>query len=59
MTVWATVAIQVLIEVEYFIELCGTVPELASFPKAKFGALRDIYRNFSIEDVRPYSCNPY
>eukprot|EP01050_Picozoa_sp_SAG11_P002690 SAG11_NODE_138_length_15111_cov_11.388289_24_plen_256_part_00 len=40
-----------LIEVEYFIELCGVLPELRSFPTEKFEALRDIYRNFSAEDA--------
>jgi len=41
---------RIKIEIEYFIALCYILPELASFSKDKFETLRNIYKNFSIED---------
>jgi adenylosuccinate lyase len=42
-----------LIEIEYFIALCELpVPQLKSFSKSKFKALRDIYINFSEADAQ-------
>ena len=38
------------IEIEYFILLCDTIPELFSFPKEKFDILRKLYINFSTKD---------
>lgn len=38
------------IEIEYFISLCNTIPELISFPKNKFEILRKVYIDFSIKD---------
>ncbi|MDI9865506.1 adenylosuccinate lyase [Flectobacillus longus] len=43
---------RVLIEIEYFIALCEIpLPQLEGVSKDLFGALRDIYRNFSEEDA--------
>jgi adenylosuccinate lyase len=49
---YALVKYRVLVEIEYFIELCGVVPQLSTVPPSCFEALRDIYRNFDIEDAR-------
>ena len=48
---YALIKYRVKIEVEYFIELCGAVPHLASVPSSKFEPLRDLYRNFSVDDA--------
>lgn len=37
-------------EIEYFISLSNTIPELLDFPKDKFQLLRNLYHHFSIED---------
>lgn len=43
---------RVLVEIEYFIALCeADVPQLKSFDKELFPALRDIYHNFSESDA--------
>ena len=43
---------RVLIEIEYFIALCEIpLPQLEGVSKDLFGALRDIYRNFTEEDA--------
>ncbi|HEY9124219.1 MAG TPA: adenylosuccinate lyase [Bacteroidales bacterium] len=43
---------RVLVEVEYFIALCNLpLPQLKDFNKDKYIALRDIYKNFTIEDA--------
>jgi adenylosuccinate lyase len=49
---YALIKYRVKIEVEYFIELCGAVPQLASVPSSKFEPLRDLYRNFSVADAQ-------
>jgi adenylosuccinate lyase len=42
---------RVLVEVEYFIELCELpLPQLKQFDKNKFKALRSIYNDFKHED---------
>jgi adenylosuccinate lyase len=43
---------RVLVEVEYFIALCNLpLQHLKDFNKDKYSALRDIYKNFTIEDA--------
>lgn len=39
------------VEIEYFIRMTETIPQLAEFPKDKFEALRDIYRTFGQADA--------
>lgn len=49
---FALIKYRVLVEVEYFIALCQVpVPQLASFPKDKYEALREIYKNFNEQDA--------
>lgn len=49
---YALIRYRVLVEVEYFIALCELpLPQLESFDKDNFDTLRDIYRNFTIEDA--------
>ncbi len=44
---------RVLVEVEYFIALCGTgIPQLRGVPTGQFDRLRELYHRFSIEDAR-------
>ncbi|KAF2518638.1 adenylosuccinate lyase [Flavobacterium salilacus subsp. salilacus] len=48
----ALIRYRVLVEVEYFIMLCELpLPQLQGVDKNTFGALRDIYKNFSTEDA--------
>ena len=50
---YALVRYRVRVEIEYFITLCELpLPQLASFPAALFETIRDIYRNFSVEDAQ-------
>lgn len=50
---YALIRYRVKVEVEYFIALCEIpLQALASFPADKFEQLRDIYRNFSVDDAR-------
>ena len=50
---YALVRYRVRVEIEYFITLSELpLPQLASFPAALFETLRDIYRNFSVEDAQ-------
>ena len=49
---YALIKYRVKMEVEYFIELCGAVPQLSSVPTSTFEQLRDVYRNFSVEDAQ-------
>jgi len=39
------------VEIEYFIKLTDTIPQLSTFPKDAFDCLRDIYRNFGEADA--------
>ncbi len=49
---FALIRYRVRVEIEYFIALCNIpLPQLASFGKERFEALRDIYRNFSEADA--------
>ena len=50
---YALVRYRVRVEIEYFITLCELpLPQLVSFPVALYETLRDIYRNFSVEDAQ-------
>lgn len=50
---FALIKYRVFVEVEYFIALCELpLPQLASFDKNLFGALRDVVTNFSVEDAQ-------
>jgi len=42
---------RVLVEIEYFIALCGVLPELKSFSKTKNDNLRYIYKQFTEKDA--------
>lgn len=47
----ALIRYRVKVEIEYFIALCEIpLPQLADFDKNLYNALRDIYKNFSLED---------
>lgn len=49
---FALIKYRVLVEVEYFIALCQEpLPQLADFDVSFFEVLRDLYRNFSVEDA--------
>ena len=49
---YALIRYRVHVEIEYFIALCQIpLPQLEDFDSSKFEALRDIYRNFSVEDA--------
>ena len=48
----ALIKYRVRVEIEYFIALCELpLPQLADFDKSLYGAIRDIYNNFSNEDA--------
>nr|WP_322624532.1 adenylosuccinate lyase [uncultured Flavobacterium sp.] len=48
----ALIKYRVLVEIEYFIALCELpLPQLAGVDKNLYGALREIYTNFSAEDA--------
>jgi len=50
---YALIRYRVRVEIEYFISLCELpLPQLACFNHDLFETLRDIYRNFSIDDAR-------
>ncbi len=49
----AIIRYRVQVEVEYFIALCELpLPQLANFDKSKYETLRDLYRNFTVEDAQ-------
>ncbi len=49
---WALIRYRVLVEVEYYIALCGVpLPQLEGVGAEMFEPLRDIYRDFSVEDA--------
>ena len=49
---YALIRYRVLVEVEYFIALCRLpLPQLAGVDEGCYERLRDIYRNFSVEDA--------
>lgn len=50
---YALIRYRVKVEIEYFIALCEyPLPELTSFPKEKFNALRNIYSAFTEENAQ-------
>lgn len=50
---YALIGYRVKVEIEYFIALCELpLPQLADADHDKFEQLRDIYRNFSVEDAQ-------
>lgn len=49
---YALIRYRVLVEIEYFIALCEQpLPQLSDFNKALYGDLRDVYKNFELEDA--------
>jgi adenylosuccinate lyase len=49
---YALIKYRVLVEIEYFIELCGIpLPQLSSFIHSDFNKLRNIYLKFNLEDA--------
>lgn len=50
---YALIRYRVKVEIEYFIALCEMpLPQLAEVDKAIFPTLREIYKNFSLEDAQ-------
>jgi len=50
---YALIRYRVRVEIEYFITLCELpLPQLASFDHALFDRIRDIYRQFDVEDAQ-------
>lgn len=49
---WGLMRYRVRVEVEYFLALCKTLPELAGFPAEGMEKLRSVYRQFSESDAR-------
>ncbi len=50
---YALIRYRVLVEVEYFIALCELpLPNLKAFDASNFSALRNIYKNFTIENAQ-------
>ena len=49
---YALIRYRVRVEIEYFITLCELpLPQLKDFDKSLFDSLRNIYRNFTVEDA--------
>ncbi len=49
----ALIRYRVKVEIEYFIALCEIpLPQLNSFDTSKFDALREIYKNFDVQDAQ-------
>ena len=50
---YALIRYRVRVEIEYFITLCELpLPQLENFDHSLFESLRDIYRNFSVDDAQ-------
>ena len=50
---YALIRYRVRVEIEYFIALCEIpLPQLGGFDRSRFGALRDIYLNLSVDDAQ-------
>ena len=50
---FALIKYRVQVEIEYFIALCELpLPQLEGFDSSLFSALKDIYKNFSVEDAQ-------
>lgn len=49
---YALIKYRVFVEIEYFIALCELpLPQLENFDKSQYGAIREIYKNFTEEDA--------
>ena len=49
---YALIKYRVFVEIEYFIALCELpLPQLAAMDKALYPSLRDIYKNFTVENA--------
>ncbi len=48
---YALIRYRVRVEVEYFIALCGTLPQLAGIPSDRFAELRRIFQDFTVDDA--------
>ncbi len=49
---YALIRYRVLVEIEYFITLCEhPLPQLADFDKSLYGELKNIYKDFQLEDA--------
>ena len=49
----ALIKYRIWVEVEYFIALCELpLPQLTDFDKSNYDALRDLYRNFDLENAK-------
>ena len=48
----ALIRYRILVEVEYFIALCNTLPQLEKFDTNQFSELRKIYENFSSQTAQ-------
>jgi adenylosuccinate lyase len=40
-----------MVEIEYFIALCDILPQLEDFNKEKYGSLRSLYQDFTLNDA--------
>ncbi|PLX05607.1 MAG: adenylosuccinate lyase, partial [Marinilabiliales bacterium] len=50
---YALIKYRVLVEIEYFIELVNLpLPQLKNFDTSLFGKLKQIYRNFTVEEAQ-------
>ena len=50
---YALIRFRILIEIEYFIALCEIpLPQLAGFDKKLYPSLREIYKDFSLDDAK-------
>ena len=48
----ALIKFRIEVEIEYFIALCKTIPQLKKFPINKFSNLKNLYINFKEEDAQ-------
>lgn len=49
---YALIKYRTLVEVEYFIAMCSTVPQLKGVDRSVFPRLREIYTGFSMDDAQ-------
>ncbi|MBE9466719.1 MAG: adenylosuccinate lyase [Bacteroidetes bacterium] len=50
---FALIKYRTLVEIEYFIALCDLpLPQLKKFDKENYTAIREVYRNFNLEDAK-------
>jgi adenylosuccinate lyase len=48
---FALIKYRIFVEIEYFIALCNYLDDLSGFEKKNYSVLRDIHKNFNIEDA--------